>query len=203
MSMLRSGVIGLALVAGLGLATMPAIAEGGPRVAYDQPYYYSIWQGLYAGVHVGFGDADGANGFIGGGQIGYSWQAGRIIYGVEADVTLSGIEDDVRVCAPFACAHASASLDWFATVRGRIGYLVQPHILAYATAGFGFVSWSADAGITGCPGCEVRLDGTETDFVVGLGAEMKLSATTTGRIEYLNFEDADIIRAGLNFKLGN
>jgi outer membrane immunogenic protein len=136
-------------------------------------------------VHAGFGDADGANGFIGGGQIGYNWQAGRIIYGVEGDFTFSGIEEDVRVCAPFACARASASLDWFATVRGRIGYLIQPHILAYATAGLGILSWSAEAGISGCP------------------VEMKFNEMTMLRIEYLNIEDVDIIRAGVNFKLGN
>jgi outer membrane immunogenic protein len=203
MSMLRSGLIGLAAAAGLGLPAMPAIADGGPPAPYDQPYFVSIWQGFYAGVHAGFGDADGANGFIGGGQIGYNWQAGRIIYGVEGDFTFSGIEEDVRVCAPFACARASASLDWFATVRGRIGYLIQPHILAYATAGLGILSWSAEAGISGCPGCEVSLDGTETDFVVGVGVEMKFNEMTMLRIEYLNIEDVDIIRAGVNFKLGN
>jgi outer membrane immunogenic protein len=201
--MLRSGLIGLAAAAGLGLPAMSAGAQGPAPAPYDQSYYVSTWQGFYAGVHAGFGDAGGADGFIGGGQIGYNWQAGRVIYGVEADFTFSGIEEDVRVCAPFACAHASASLDWFATVRGRLGYLIQPHILGYATAGFGILSWSAEAGISGCPGCEVRLDGTETDFVVGLGVEMKFAETTMVRIEYLGVEDVDIIRAGINFKLGN
>jgi outer membrane immunogenic protein len=123
---------------------------------YDQPYYSSNWQGLYAGVHAGFGDSGSADGFVGGGQIGYNWQTGRLVYGVEADFSLSSIEEEVR----FGMLHASASLDWLATARGRVGYLIDPKILAYATAGLGIASWSAEAGISGCPRCGIRLDGT-------------------------------------------
>jgi opacity protein-like surface antigen len=91
-----------------------------------------------------------------------------------------------------------------ATVRGRIGYLIDPRILAYATAGIGIASWSAEAGISGCPGCGVRLDGTETDFIFGLGVEGKISETMSARLELLtgNDLDVDVVRLGLNFKLG-
>jgi opacity protein-like surface antigen len=71
-----------------------------------------------------------------------------------------------------------------ATARGRIGYLIDPRILAYATAGVGFVSWSAEGGITGCPGCTIKLDGTDSGFVFGLGVEGKISETMTARIEF-------------------
>ena len=105
------------------------------------------------------------------------------------------------------CAHASASLDWLATVRGRIGYLIDPRILAYATAGVGIGSWSAEAGISGCnlPECpEIKLRGRETDFVFGLGVEGKISETMSARVDFLSGGDldADVVRAGLNFKLG-
>ena len=98
----------------------------------------------------------------------------------------------------------SASLDWMATVRGRIGYLIDPRILAYATVGVGIASWSAETGITGCPGCGIKLDGTETGVVFGLGVEGKISETMTARLEFLSGGDleVDVVRAGLNFKLG-
>jgi len=37
--------------------TAPVVADGGRGPAYfDQPYDYpSIWQGLYGGVHLGWG----------------------------------------------------------------------------------------------------------------------------------------------------
>jgi outer membrane immunogenic protein len=202
MHLLRGGAIGLAMMAAVGLASVSATADSGPRVPdYDSAPYPSIWQGLYAGVHLGFGDGSGV---LGGGQVGYNWQSGRVVYGWEADFALSSIEEGVRVCNGFTCAHASASLDWMATVRGRIGYLIDPRILAYATAGIGIASWSAEAGISGCPECGVRLDGTETDFIFGLGVEGKISETMTARLEFLtgNDLDVDVVRLGLNFKLG-
>src|SRR5262245_16387963 len=210
MKMGRQGLIVLAVLGTSAVASIPATADGGPPRGYsDQVSYPSIWQGLYAGVHVGFGDGDGV---LGGGQVGYNWQSGRIVYGIEADFAASSIEETATACMGSLCAHASASLDWFATVRGRIGYLIDPRILAYATAGIGIASWSADAGITGCnsqpglPPCpEIHLKGRETDFVFGLGVEGKISETMSARVDFLTGGDldADVVRAGLNFKLGN
>jgi outer membrane immunogenic protein len=202
MGMARNGLIALAVLVGAAMASIPATADGGPPRGYpDGPYYPSIWQGLYAGVHIGFGDGDGV---LGGGQLGYNWQSGRVVYGVEADFAVSSIEEEVRACSAFACAHASASLDWLATVRGRVGFLIDPRILAYATAGIGIASWSAEAGITSCPECHVKLDGRETDFVFGLGVEGKISETMSARVDFLSGGDvdADVVRAALNFKLG-
>ena len=87
----------------------------------------------------------------------------------------------------------------------RVGYLVDPRILAYATAGLGIASWSAEAGVSGPGGSmSIEMDGTETDFVFGLGVEGKINETMTARIEYFGFGDfdVDIVRVGLNFKLG-
>jgi outer membrane immunogenic protein len=202
MEITRKGVMALAALIGTAVASIPAAADGGNSAYPDQSYYPSIWQGLYAGVHVGFGN--GGDGVLGGGQVGYNWQSGRIVYGVEGDFALSSIKDGATACAGFMCASASASLDWMATARGRIGYLLDPRILAYATAGVGFVSWSAEGGITGCPGCTIKLDGTDSGFVFGLGVEGKISETMTARIEFLSGGDfqPDVVRAALNFKLG-
>jgi outer membrane immunogenic protein len=202
MEIARKGVMALAVLVSTAAVSISAAADGGPPRAYpDGAYYPSIWQGLYAGVHIGFGDGDGV---LGGGQVGYNWQSGGVVYGFEADFALSSIEEEVRACGPFACAHASASLDWLATVRGRVGFLIDPRILAYATAGFGIASWSAEAGITSCPECRIELDGRETDFVFGLGVEGKISETMSARVDFLSGGDvdADVFRAALNFKLG-
>ena len=205
MNIARKRVIALAVLVSTVVSSIAAAADGGPNAAYlDRPYYPSIWHGLYAGVHVGFGDGDGV---LGGGQLGYNWQSGRVVYGVEADFAVSSIEEEVTGCiGPSMCVHASASLDWMATVRGRIGYLIDPRILAYATAGIGIASWSAEAGISGCPTpeCGIKLKGRETDFVFGLGVEGKISETMSARLDFLTGGDldADVVRAGLNFKLG-
>jgi outer membrane immunogenic protein len=206
MKIARNVPIAFAVLVSSAVASIPATADGGPPREYpDHVYYPSIWHGLYAGVHVGFGDGDGV---LGGGQLGYNWQSGRIVYGVEADFAGSTIEEKATACMATFCAHATASLDWLATVRGRIGYLVDPRILAYATAGVGIASWSAEAGISACnfPQCsEIKLKGRETDFVFGLGVEGKISETMSARVDFLTGGDldADVVRAGLNFKLGH
>ena len=202
MELARKGLIALTVLVSAAVVSIPATADGGPPRGYpDGAYYPSIWQGLYAGVHIGFGDGDGV---LGGGQLGYNWQSGRVVYGVEADFAVSSIEEEVSACSAFACARASASLDWLATFRGRVGYLIDPRILAYATAGFGVASWSAEAGISGCPECSIKLDGRESDFIFGLGVEGKISETMSARVDFLTGGDvdADVVRAALNFKLG-
>jgi outer membrane immunogenic protein len=200
MNLVHSGQIGLAMMAVAGFAALPAMADGRrgppPHVHYEEPYP-AIWHGVYGGVHLGWGEAGTADGVIGGAQIGYNWQAGRIVYALEADISLS----DISVEEHFGPIHASASVDWLATARGRVGYLLDPRILGYVTAGFGIASGSAQAHV---PGIAFKIDDTETDFVYGLGLEGKINERMSARIEYLAFSDLDIdvVRAGLNFKIG-
>jgi outer membrane immunogenic protein len=207
MKTLRSHLIAL-IVAGAAAAAMPAAAQD----AYGPPpgYYAGLWQGWYAGVHLGYGDAGPADGFLGGGQVGYNWQKGQLVYGLEADFTWAdiGFSEGVQACDPdLGCvsARVSASIDWMATARGRLGFLFQPGLLAYATAGFGLVSGSASASVSGFGLTErFSFDDTESDFVYGVGIEGRLSPSSTLRVEYLGFDDSeiDVIRAALSFKLG-
>ncbi|MGE0054375.1 MAG: outer membrane protein [Hyphomicrobium sp.] len=161
--------IRMAVLFGAALAATTARADG---ISGVEPAYYelpAIWSGLYGGGHIGYADAHHDDGFVAGAQLGYNWQANAIVYGVEGDISFTGAD----------------SVDWLASVRGRLGYLVQPSLLLYGTAGVG---GSDDAG-----------------FVYGLGLESQLSHSTTGRIEYLEYDSdhgVGVIRAGLNFKLG-
>jgi outer membrane immunogenic protein len=98
------------------------------------------------------------NGWLGGVQAGYNWQAdSRWVFGVEADVQVTGERgsrtyDPVRVRvselpasgnvagANFndvitAIASSEWKFPWFATLRGRIGLLADPQMLLYATGG--------------------------------------------------------------------
>ncbi|MBO0766039.1 MAG: porin family protein [Hyphomicrobiaceae bacterium] len=207
MTTLHRTVIGLTVVSTIAAS---AAADSGYRPPLE---YYSapLWQGWYAGLHLGYGDSGPANGFLGGVQIGYNWQRGQLVYGLEADVTWSDISfsDGVRVCNPepdCISARVSGSIDWMTTARARVGYLFQPGLLAYGTAGFGHVSASASASVSGF-GLTDRFSAraSDTDFVYGVGLETGLSAGTTLRVEYLGFNDSDIniIRGGINFRFGN
>jgi outer membrane immunogenic protein len=205
----RSGIVALLVLFGAAVAAVPAVADGGP-LGFDPAYYPSIWRGAYAGLHAGYGWSGDANGFVGGGQVGYNWQSQQFVYGIEADISLSNIGVDETVVTPFGVARASAEIDWLATIRGRAGVLVQPRLLVYGTAGLAIVSASgkASASVPGLPTISVSDRETETGFVYGLGVESKWTDTTSVRVEYLGFGDTSavdsfgIIRVGVNFKFG-
>ena len=87
-------------------------------------------------------------GFLGGGQIGYNLQSGSLVYGVEADFSWSNVEGSAQ-SAPFllfggaplnnGSSHTfRQELDWFGTVRARLGFLVSPTMLAYVTGGLAY-----------------------------------------------------------------
>jgi outer membrane immunogenic protein len=212
MGTFRDGIIASAALICAAATAVPATAGSGPA-GFAPPFYPSIWQGLYGGVHLGFGWSGDADGFVGGAQAGYNWQSQQYVYGIEADISLSdiGVSGSATACDPFlgcATAHASASIDWLATVRGRFGVLVQPTLLVYGTAGVGFVSAEGHASVIvpGAGSLRASVSETDTGFVYGVGVEKKFSDTMSARVEYLgfggldNFGDFGIVRAGLNFK---
>ena len=105
----------------------------------------------------------GSNGgFIGGGQIGYDWQVPfsgmGFVAGVEADiqgiassggnnarnVIYPGPVDGLQSTTFWNNASGSASLQYLGTVRGRLGYLVNPTLLVYGTGGLAYGGVSAN-----------------------------------------------------------
>jgi outer membrane immunogenic protein len=95
------------------------------------------------------------SGFVGGGQIGYNIQYNSFVFGFETDIQGAGIRGTSSgtgvgsASANFGpnghlqalsnavgLTTAHTGVDWIGTVRGRVGYLVTPTMLAYGTAGF-------------------------------------------------------------------
>lgn len=90
-----------------------------------------------------------AKGFVAGGQLGYNFQTDRVVWGFETDLSWADIKGSTAqtgtaVLPPFAplavsdTATADGRLDWFGTVRGRLGYLIMDPLLVYATGGFAY-----------------------------------------------------------------
>jgi outer membrane immunogenic protein len=80
-------------------------------------------------------------GFLGGGLIGYNWQAGSWVFGLEADINGSGAKGDM-IAGPIAlpgfvpvATVFNREIDWFSTYRVRIGATVMPTFLLYGTGG--------------------------------------------------------------------
>jgi outer membrane immunogenic protein len=133
------------------------------------------------------GRAD-VNGFIGGGQLGYNWQAGSFLYGLEGDIQFSNERGSgdvvcslgVTVCPTFTRDY---KLDWFGTARGRIGYLPAERILLYATGGLAYGGFSGSSWTL--PMDIGTWSQTRVGWTVGAGVEAALGSNWSVKFEYL------------------
>jgi outer membrane immunogenic protein len=83
--------------------------------------------------------------FVGGAQAGYNWQAGNFVYGLEGDINYNGWNNTTNniynLAAPLVGTLTTAvnsKLDWFGTVRGRLGIAAYPTILIFGTGGLAY-----------------------------------------------------------------
>lgn len=224
-------------------ARMPAKAP-----AYVVPLYN--WTGFYIGGHLGwarvdldstlvgpigpfpagtgFGGRD--DGFIYGGQIGFNYQVSQWVFGIEgqlsgtSDIGRNGTNTGLFLGTPFS-ANSTASVDWIATLAGRIGVAVGPagNILIYGKGGVAWMDWSVCGsttflGVTTGGGCG---GSTETGWMVGVGAEYGFTPNWSAKIEYNYLDlgtqrttfaaggpviDTDltthIVKVGINYRFG-
>lgn len=144
------------------------------------------------------------NGVIGGGQIGYNWQVQNWLWGLEADIQGSdekgsrGFICGVGVCTPpivgaavvpgpAVAATLSQKINWFGTVRGRVGFLADPKVLLYATGGlaYGGVNSSETIGVVGGVPLAFSQSNTRVGWTVGAGIEGAIGDNWTAKLEYL------------------
>ncbi len=147
-------------------------------------------------------------GAIGGAQGGYNWVAGNMLAGVEADLNYSGQRARMRaacpgeVCNPalvgvasdpsvLALSDQGQKLEWFATLRGRLGAAVTPGALAYVTGGLAVGEIMTSGTVFGFDGdgnpvnTIVSSHNTKAGWTVGGGIEGRLAGNWTARLEYL------------------
>lgn len=135
------------------------------------------------------------NGYIGGGQVGYNWQAANWVLGLEADIQGSSQRDDKACqlgCFPAGgFAAFDQKMQWFGTVRGRIGYSVGS-TLFYGTGGLAYGGVKTHvAGVVGGLAVDQTNSRTKTGFAVGGGIESPFTLlglfgpNWTAKTEYL------------------
>lgn len=142
------------------------------------------------------------SGFVGG-QIGYNWQLQQSwVVGLEADFSFASNTNGGGVVlaeGPVTdTVNSTRGLDWFGTVRGRVGYLFTPLVLTYATGGlvYGHTRNDFSQAITG-PGpvgafaLASTAPSTSTGWTAGGGVEYKIDQKWSVKFEYeyLAFND--------------
>jgi len=83
----------------------------------------------------------------------------------------------------------SANLSWLASARARVGYLVTPDIMAYATGGAAWarVDYSANANNTTGYFVSSSTASTQSGYTVGGGVEWMMTGNWSVRAEYLYY----------------
>ena len=141
------------------------------------------------------GRAD-VNGFIGGGQLGYNWQQGAWVFGLEGDIQFSNERKSGDVCTVAGCPVGSTvftrdyKLDWFGTARGRVGFLPAERILLYATGGLAYGNFSGSSSTL--PMNIGTWSTLNAGWTVGAGVEAALGANWSVKFEYLYMDLGDV-----------
>jgi outer membrane immunogenic protein len=227
--------------AGIALGSIQtASAADIARPVYKAPVVVPMynWSGLYIGGNVGygagdlnasafgFGLSDSIDGWFGGGQIGYNWQAAGSpwVWGIEVDSQWANIERNANAAVGAGIvASAFSSLDYFGTARLRLGY-AWDRVMVYGTGGF---AWGQNEVGFNVAGGGIVAGITEsnmhTGWTVGGGVEWALVDNWTAKVEYLYVKlgnenyfsnvtgtglgfDADLdvhtVKVGLNYRFG-
>jgi len=216
------------VLAGIGaLAVMTAMASANaadlPRrhampvkaPMYEAPYN---WTGFYVGINGGggfghsswdvYGTGFNTSGGLVGGTVGYNYQMGQVVFGLEGDGDWSNLRGS-GLCAGVSCETRN---DWLATARGRIGYSFG-RVLPYVTGGgaFGDIK-SSLAGF----GSQTT---TRAGWALGGGAEVAIAGPWSAKLEYLYVDlgkagcdatacgvatdvsfTSNIVRGGINYR---
>jgi outer membrane immunogenic protein len=148
-------------------------------------------------------------GFIGGGQAGYNWQVSPLwVVGLEADISWLDAKNTVSLPGPTDPTRimtATEKLDWFGTVRGRLGVTPADRLLIFATGGLAYGHASLSTALTrinlatGANTCVILPVGgnncqngfasdTKFGWTVGGGLEWALDRNWTVKAEYLYYD---------------
>jgi outer membrane immunogenic protein len=203
------------------------------------------WQGAYIGLHAGgqLGNSEGndlddynmtgkwgfdQSGFVGGMQLGYNFQLGRIIIGPEVDFGYMNIEGKATEPGSIAAdTFGETSSDFYFTLRGRAGVALDCWLF-YVTGGAIGVNYDSHVvDFSGSGGASPNtLNGSNSDLIfgwtVGGGLERSIGEHWSVKLEYLYFNlenarvtardpggtpfrydfesDGHMIRAGLNYR---
>lgn len=175
----RSGIAALFALA-LAMLAAPAAAQSDAGV--------STWSGPYFGASLGFGEADivgtsgareEADGRVTTIHSGYSWTFGDSVVGIEGDLSVN-IGRDTVFGPRIDVDGTRTGVDWFATLRGRYGRIVDD-TLVYVTGGAAYSDTVS----------------TDRSYALGVvyggGFEQALSFRWTLKTEilFMDFDDGD------------
>ena len=130
-------------------------------------------------------DPANPNGAKLGGYLGCNWQlGGRWVIGADGDLEWANMRGTTTFPntgppSDFYDTH----IDDQSSIRGRIGYLLEPRLIVYATGGAAFASVK-EHDVLAATGAFTDNSATRTGWTLGAGLDYALTNRWIGRIEY-------------------
>lgn len=181
----------MALVLGANSAFAADLGPYGRSPGFSPPAYAAFtWSGFYVGLQAGYGwgntDASSGSlsnfnqaysydtsGALGGVHAGINWQAQNLVFGLETDLELAGI--DSSGIGSLGSTHTT-QIDALGSFRGRVGFAMDRTLL-YLTGGLAYADLTTSA-----PG--ISTNDWRTGWTFGGGIEHAISQGVTARLEY-------------------
>jgi len=198
-----------------------ALALAGPAQAADlsvAPLYKAPaapsaynWNGFYAGLNAGGGWSTSnwamttpgdpitpfrsgslrPKDFLGGGQVGFNWQSGSWVWGIEADADYRNSSDRFSVLLPSAplpdeFRNLEARHGWLGTVRPRLGW-AWGNALIYGTGGLAIGQVRDNQTLVSALGSQTfSSTSTRAGWTAGGGVEFGFAGNWSAKLEYLH-----------------
>jgi outer membrane immunogenic protein len=228
----------------LALSSVATVALLGSALAADLPVRSAApaplmalpvmtWTGFYVGAAIGgvASETKSSSNYLNnsedfnismtqlsaGGYAGYNYQMASFVLGIEGDLNARFGKEAI-----IASSGHQLQSNWDASVRLRLGYLVTPRALVYATGGVAFADYGVDRG--SCSSCAIYGSsnpfGSRTGWTVGGGIEYALDSNWHMKLEYLYADygnksvsydqgkgistkiTSNTVRAGLSYRFG-
>jgi outer membrane immunogenic protein len=138
---------------------------------------------------VGVPVSGSGDGILGGLQVGYNWQTGAFVFGLETDIQASGGRGDLNGAAGgVSIVGGTLKTPWFGTIRGRLGYTWDRWML-YATGGgvYGHLDYDGTLSTTGT----FSSSSDYWTWTAGGGVETALWDHWSAKLEYLYVSTPD------------
>ena len=187
-----------ALVVALGMLTLAALPAAAADLPARMPTKAPVmvapawsWSGFYIGVNGGYGwsrsehvDTAGVssgrfnqNGGLIGGTVGYNWQMGGAVLGLEGDFDWARINGSTNCGGATTCFTEMRN---FSTVRGRLGW-ANGNWMPYLTGGLALANIRAGQNF---PGVQAS-DTWRAGWTIGGGLEVMFAPGWSAKAEYL------------------
>jgi outer membrane immunogenic protein len=170
---------------------------------FSGPFFPALANGAARAIPAGLSTEP--KGFIGGGELGYNYQLGQWVLGIESDLSGANIAGSAAQTSTATVvtlfkflANGSAigeqKLDLFGTVRGRLGLAAADRFLIYATGGLAYGHVASNTATGDVPANVVigpaqgSAAGMRAGWTVGGGFDWAFASNWSFKTEYLYYD---------------